>query len=681
MRIAISDINEKMLTTPGVHIFDGIAGSAKTSTVVKVLRAAGVDYIHATSTNRLRRDITRRFGGNAYTVAGALFKTVDGHFYDSPREIDAPVVVIDEILQTVPSVFDWIDANALKKSVIVCTDKKQMLAPTIGAACLRRFRQASAQYGIYTLDHSYRPVDAATAEEYMRGYAAESDGTDLFQTLSKAVPHISADKVEYKSSDAYICHTNAAESGIYARYHLSDRYDLSLIPKGSIASKEVSDIRRYPIVSQEMAQRMGSNAKYFQISNVGSVVRFQGSEVLPGEKCYFYVPRYARVSNRECYTMLTRCKTIDSIVIVECEDIHDVAAPRYYAGLPVLPSKWLVRDDMTADTDEKEKTAALRSANATAAGVYYKGILSKGKCITTKKYDKPPAGVTISGLLKKQPEIALTTPNLFYKTVDARTHAGRITSPQNFDHKIVREYNRLDTYPYILDVYAAYPHAWHNAKMIDGRTYRTDDSGGIRMYITTSDTYGYRGQLITGDLYDIYKDMPGFNAAMIGSFDGCTRTYIGDYLYTQAHDTVEAKEGLHGIHYGLLQRDYLEPVKYKDDAPTAYIINDKNVYLPVMACIQSEICRVMAVCKTRIYGNPGAGKTVIDGLYFKTTEDITALGDSLRDLLPGYDFRIVANEGKKRTSEKPILYKTYADLPTKKEKAKEKRKKRGKRYD
>lgn len=679
--ITTDEIDISVLAQPGVHIYDGIAGSAKTSTVVKTLQNAGVPYMHTTSTNKLRRDIEARFGGKAFTVAGGLFNTNDGHFYDTPKDITSGIVVIDEILQTAPAVFDWIDNNAERSSVIVCTDTRQMLAPNVGIACLRRYKESIEKYGAYLLNYSYRPVDEYTRDKYNLGYIANPDGTDLFQRLVLEIPHTKPEDVPYSVTNAYICHTNRSETNIYIQYNLKNRYDLPLIPKGGIASKKVDDITRYPIVSQEMAQRMGAKSKYFQVANVGSVVRFQGTEVMPDAKCYFYVPEHACVTNRECYTMLTRCKSFGSIVIVDCEDDYDLPDPVSFNGVPVLPKKWLIRDDMNGDTDNEEKIRALATANENSNDAYYIGILSHGICITKSEscVNKRNA-VSISGLLKKQPELALTKPNLFLSKIEKTTDIGYMYSPTNFDSQEARA-KSPDKYQYVLDLYAAYPHAWHNAKMIDGTTYRQTMDGEIKLYMVTTQECGDPGMIITGGLYDLYKDNEDFKAVPIGSANACDRTYIGDYLYVQAHDTVESKQGLRNIHYGFMQRQYLEPVKYGlyGGRPSAYILNKENVFLLPMVCIQSEIARIMAICKKRIYGDVYTGTTVVDAIYFDTQEDIKKIGDDIHKLIPNYDFRIAENTNAKKTCEKPVLYKTYSDLPTRKEKEKLRRQERRKK--
>ena len=88
-----------------------------------------------------------------------------------------------------------------------------------------------------------------------------------------------------------------------------------LIPKGSIASKPPKDFTKYPILSQEQAERLKSRA-YYQLANVGSCTRYQGSECRSDQTLYYLISQDSHVTNREWYTVVSRCWKLDSIVIV-----------------------------------------------------------------------------------------------------------------------------------------------------------------------------------------------------------------------------------------------------------------------------------------------------------------------------------------------------------------------------
>ena len=88
-----------------------------------------------------------------------------------------------------------------------------------------------------------------------------------------------------------------------------------LIAKGSISSKQPKDLSKYPILSQLQAERMKSQA-YLQLANIGSITRYQGSEVDNTQKLYYIITIDSKITNREWYTVVSRCWTLDSITIV-----------------------------------------------------------------------------------------------------------------------------------------------------------------------------------------------------------------------------------------------------------------------------------------------------------------------------------------------------------------------------
>ena len=65
---------------------------------------------------------------------------------------------------------------------------------------------------------------------------------------------------------------------------MQNNYAAPLIQKGDISSREDIDITKYPIVPQNMATRISS---YLQIENIGSVTRYQGSEVSENHYLYY----------------------------------------------------------------------------------------------------------------------------------------------------------------------------------------------------------------------------------------------------------------------------------------------------------------------------------------------------------------------------------------------------------
>ena len=128
---------------------------------------------------------------------------------------------------------------------------------------------------------------------------------------------IEYDEMEFSTNNIYITHKNEFEDLLYRDKRLASLSynEDDLIPKGSIASKPPKDFTKYPILSQEQAERLKSRA-YYQLANVGSCTRYQGSECRSDQTLYYLISQDSHVTNREWYTVVSRCWKLDSIVIV-----------------------------------------------------------------------------------------------------------------------------------------------------------------------------------------------------------------------------------------------------------------------------------------------------------------------------------------------------------------------------
>lgn len=128
---------------------------------------------------------------------------------------------------------------------------------------------------------------------------------------------IKYEDMEYNTHDVYITHLNETEDFIYRDKSFATSFfnPDELIPKGSIASRPPKNPNSYPILSQTQAEKQKSRA-YYQLANIGSCTRYQGSEVTDKQKLYYIITPDSKVTNREWYTVVSRCWTLDSIVIV-----------------------------------------------------------------------------------------------------------------------------------------------------------------------------------------------------------------------------------------------------------------------------------------------------------------------------------------------------------------------------
>ena len=409
--------NDDFLNSSYVKVIDGIAGSAKSTNCDAILKEAGIEYGRYTSTNRLKRDAIARFGGHVDTIAGGLFNTCDGVFYSSEKEVPFDTVVIDEILQADPRVFNWIDHHVGHVNIIVCTDSNQMLAPS-GADVMRtRFvNLITDRKCIYArLTKSYRPRDYETSKYFTECFDAVSDNFDLFEEYKKRHDVLHIHNIEFNVNDVFITHTNECERSVYSLWNLYNRTDAELIPKGVLARDDTADPSKYPIVSQSDVKR-GINA-YIQIGTVGSPTRYQGSEVKCKQNLYFIFQTGARVSNREWYTVVTRCWSVSSIKLVEIELPRvDTLTLTSFNGAPVLKKttpileKTPELDELLKDREKisAEESGDLAKLTTTRPGEYNipGRFYYDGHLIEMTREIKKTCKTSCASLLKREPELS-----------------------------------------------------------------------------------------------------------------------------------------------------------------------------------------------------------------------------------------------------------------------------------
>lgn len=682
--------NEIFFNKNLIKVFDGIAGSAKSTSCARILNDAGVNFLRCTSTNKLKKDAARRFGGNNATIASGLFNTEDGAFYNSEKKIKYNTVLIDEALQADKSVFEWCSNNVGKVNIIICTDSRQMLPPD-GDGMLDYFENfCSMPYVHYTqLIDTLRAVDDQTKDIYDKCYTkADEEGNFLYNYYKKDLQIIPLSAVSYNYSDAYITHTNDIEDYLYTIWDMQNRYDAPLLPKGTLASKDIIDIEKYPILPQKKIKNINS---YLQIENVGTVTRYQGSEVEPNRNLYYFVNKNSYIENREFYTMITRAKSIDSVKLV-IVDLPEKIELTEYAGKPIIKKDWVdisatfkVTEDRTISDVLKEngqisyieKQNILNKIN-TDHSKYIIGFSVDGKNV--KEESLRTSKITMNSLIKKEPLLKSDFMNEFYKIYDeimakygnSSMRGGSLWTPQSID---TAQAKNPDNYKYGVDLYSAYPHCFKFGAMPDGRIFYNknvkDDiiakkEDLIRFYVNFS-IYGGKGMIFTGDLVDYIKEQ-GIayenDFIYIGACHKIKTTKTGDYLMEKAYKSFATKKSLKNIHYGYMQKPYIEPAFYDDRGQVeSYIINEGYTLESCMVCVQSELALQMLKLKNAIYGNIHEGTTKTDCLYFDSDEEGFFLYMAIQNAIPDYDFRIFDNTKKTtKTSEKPVLYRSYTEL-------------------
>lgn len=305
-----------------VKVIHGVAGRGKSSIVNNFLKQNNIDFLWTTSTNKLKRDAQERYNCEAATVCSALFKNENGRFYCEEKTINKHTVIIDEILQTSIKVLDWIEHNKNIVNIIIMTDTHQMLSVDNNSSeFLRRFNELMNKPYVL-VDEGFetkRARDKETKDKIESLYKTSNDESTEFlkDVATNRFDIIKYEDMVFSTNDVYITHLNETEEMLYRDKKLATMFfnDDELICKGSISSKPPKDLSKYPILSQLQAERMKSQA-YLQLANIGSITRYQGSEVTDKQKLYYIITLDSRITNREWYTVVSRCWTLDSIVIV-----------------------------------------------------------------------------------------------------------------------------------------------------------------------------------------------------------------------------------------------------------------------------------------------------------------------------------------------------------------------------
>lgn len=691
-----------------IKILDGIAGSGKTTYLSKTFEKDGVDYLHCTSTNRLKKDIEARFPNrHVKTVASGLFKGGEKGFYALPIEPVEKTVIIDEILQTEPAVIRWIFDHVGVYNIFICTDKKQTLSPEQSKIMFKRYTDLLQNENAVIIQPTvtHRPKTKETADFYYKSFADSSDdGFRLFNKLKKEFPIVNYTQLpeDFAENAAYITHTNEIEKQIYEKYNLQYRYDLPLIPKGMISSKTPKNRENYPILPQIKTYDTHMLG-YWQVGNVGSVVRYQGSEVNQGEKLYYLVNKDSHPTDREIYTMITRMKDINSLVIVDYPKTEKTEIFSFN-GIPIL--KPVVKGVLSSDTytvNEKgevdangKETKALNGDEITrpiyqqliakidknikddecVAGIYYKGKKVNNSTLRNPKpKDYKPPKISLFSLLQKDQDLKCDSCiEEILRICDEELKLGYPISPTRTMNE---QRKKISEFAYGVDVAGSYPTAFKFGYIPNGTTFRHKMDGECKMGIYIRDGYYRKNTIVMTPLYEYVMEKGDCDKIRgIGSFDRLKKTYIGDKFYTLYHKSIEDKDDAkEAAMWGILERHYLESTVKAGKA--VYYKNKRNVYEPIMWAVKSYQSYNTEKMRDVVYGDGFFRRGIqnCDCLYFNTDEDIDYVGTMIMWHCENVEFRIFSyNPAIKNTSEQKILYKNYEDLPHRPETPEEKRK-------
>ena len=661
------DLTDAEVLQNGIKIIDGIAGGAKSSKTDAFFRSHNIPYARFTSTNRLRRDASERYGMEVKTIAAGLFHNHGTNFYAEERDPIAENVVIDEILQTDPRAIEWCINHADNTNIIITTDSKQLLSPENEMRMKQAFEDLkSMPTTLYrTVTDTLRARDEKTKALYNEFYEiADTEMTfNLESLMMRFHTIIDYDKMEYSPTDAYITHDNLTEDFLYKDKDFLNNPLLDLIPKGCISSRPPRDLRSYPILSQMEAEKMHARA-YTQVMNVGSAVRFQGSEVDTSQKLYYLIQPGSVISARELYTVITRMWSIDSFVIVVCDTPKQYKL-KTFNGLPVKTHKYLtLKSDGDTEMLTNKEMEALVGAFDTDEIYFDRDVVKSTKGGYNKYLRKGVHQEAFAPRKSTAGSLARRDAKLNYSYMDEVYHIfedNGITQARGI-HKL----GHHDQSTFELDVFSAHPTMLKFEKMpVDGFL-STDGphKDMLNFYLYDGEGGFTRNSIITDDLKNLLeKDYPGHSKYLF-STPFTVGTFPGDWLYNKAHDTQETKKDIKEIHYGYYQKPYLKLSLMGD----CYVRYENHIYELLICQIFSQLLFYMLQLFNKLNGT----SIIVDAVQFPCyDEDVLK---TIKSILPDYvDYRI-------RTDKEHVLYQTYENLKSKADKKRERDRANSRRY-
>jgi hypothetical protein len=536
-----------------------------------------------------------------------------------------------------------------------------MLSPESEDKMMEAFTKLRMQKNVIytTVKDTLRPRDKKTKKIYDKFYSI-ADTAMMFNVdnLSTTFPNIIDYKdMTYSPNDAYITHDNLTEDFLYRDKSFTTNPTLELIPKGFLASRPPKDLSSYPVLSQIEAERTHAKA-YTQIMNVGSAVRFQGSEVTTDQKLYYLVQPNSLISARELYTVLTRMWSIDSFVIV----ITDTPTPyelNTFKGLPVKTHKYLAldnKDKITTVMTNKEMDDMLKEydtdkiyydrdeVKSTHGG--YTRYIRKGVHVEISE-EKPKRRTSSAGSLAKRDA------SLNYSYMD---QVYSILDEHELTHvKSIHRLNKRQPASYELDIFSAHPTMLKYEKMpIDGKLEISGPNPDMLNFYVVRNTKGMFTQdaIVTDDLKNYLTENDLCECEYLFSTPYKIGCFPGDWLYKKAHDTVESKKEIKTVHYGYYQKPYLKKSLMGD----CYVRYENYIYELLICQVFSQLLYYMLT----LYNIVDGKDICVDAVTFECyNEDVLK---RIKDALPDYiDFRI-------RTSKEDIVYQTYETLPTRAQK-------------
>lgn len=524
----------------------------------------------------------------------------------------------------------------------------------------------NAEWTIYRQEtYTLRARDEETRKIYDELYDKVYSKENQFKKYENIFPKMQLSDIVYNCNDIFITHTKAIEDYLYKVWHLTTGYDFPVIPKGSIARKVPADLKKYPILSQIQAESKKKKVRgYLQIANVATPTRYQGSEVKDTQTLYYLIERKSVITNREFYTVFTRCWKKSSIVIVYV-DIPETDKLDFFCSKPVKREKYL---NIQIKPEQKEtfekflnQTQGLKiEMDGNGKRVIDRDALKRYIEKHTKEAYKTD-GIIINGELisakttetKRKPLVRALVEKEAYFNISYMNKVYRILEKYGLDrikYPFFKNNGIKDANSYSLDIFSAYPTALTYEKLpIDGEIYEEESEDRLNFYRYTGSQLT-EDCIVCGKLADAIKDE---DKVFLFSTDYIQGSEMGRYILEKAHKSKEDKAEIkERADYGFLQKRFLK----LSDNEDFYILTETYTRELIMVAVISAILNVVLNLKCI-----EKGYIQVDALHFNSSEKIDNLKKMMYSQFNEYDFRIT----EKKTGE--ILYQSYRELKTKKE--------------
>lgn len=670
-----------MLDKRKIKVIDGIAGSGKSSGLHRWLSGRGIDYLRCTSSRLLARDASDRYDMPVKTIASGLFKKQPNSwfFYENPADPEQKTVVIDEVLQTDPAVFEWAASHRCKYNIFITCDSEQCLSPKNESQMKEAFFSfiKTPKVVYVSVEETKRAADELTSKWYQAAYtAAKKEDTSAFKRSERRLPHIGYDELTYSDDNVYIPYTTELERDLFQRFDLYKHYDGALVPKGNLQGtvRQYENPYNYSILPQIDAEE--GVASYWQLRNVATVQRLQGTEVEPGRKCFFIMDRGSFINQRTWYTVITRCKDIRSLVICVRNKNEVPTTLESYNDVPVKKMRWYIADgfadsdgrtieemvdgdNFITDTDFWDQlTRKMQESKETAYRT--SAVIVGDRVVRLKGKDDEPQRLNIIKELKKAGTYNFSFNDQLYNLYEAAQHkfgtkvaAAPFISPTLmrldrkfltvFDGRNYWEYNDYKEYEYMIDLKAAYPTILSESPIpVDGKVQVDPEAYGLKLYVGFCD-YLPEGCILTEPLKDFidrgnrHMSVKWQYLCTVPFSQGCQ---LGDKLLKYYKGTLRQYNLAHNVFWGVLEKAYIRPWAWEGDKPSLYIKEPDAIYAPIMIAIRTGLALKLLQLKDLLLNDLTAGATNADQLYFDTTLSPGQMVKMISQIYPTLQYRL-----------------------------------------